>query len=63
MAHDYEDEHEKLLKTSAYLEEEVLWALKEAAGRLAKDTGRIWTKDRDIGPALSDFVTRRGMML
>ncbi|MDP2157455.1 MAG: hypothetical protein Q8K68_07090 [Nitrospirota bacterium] len=63
MEHKHEEEHEKLVKTSVYLEEEVLEALEEAAGELAKDTGRRWSKGGVIRLALSDFFTRRGKML
>jgi hypothetical protein len=63
MANKHEDAHEKLVKTSVYLEEEVLEALEEAAGVLAKDTGRRWSKGGVIRLALSDFFTRRGKML
>lgn len=58
-----EDEHEKLVKTSVYLEEEVLDALEEASHELAKDTGRRWSKGGVIRLALSDFFTRRGKIL
>ena len=63
MAHERNDEHEKLVKTSVYLEEEVLEALQEAAEELEKDTGRRWTKGGVIRLALSDFFTRRGKLL
>lgn len=63
MEHKHKDEHEKLAKTSVYLEEEVIEALEEAARELAKDTGRKWSKGGVIRLALSDFFTRRGKML
>ena len=63
MADEHEDEHEKLVKTTVYLEEEVLEALQEAARELAKDTDRRWSKGGVIRLALSDFFTRRGKML
>jgi hypothetical protein len=63
MADKHEDEHEKLVKTSVYLEEEVLEALEEAADEFAKDTGRRWSKGGVVRLALSDFFTRRGKML
>lgn len=62
MAHEYEDEHEKPVKTSVYLEEEVLEALEEAARGLARDTGRRWSGGRLIRLALSDFFRQRGKM-
>jgi hypothetical protein len=58
-----ETEHEKLRKTSVYLEEEVLEALEETAGELSKETGKKWSKGAVIRIALSDFFTRRGKML
>ncbi len=63
MEHKHEEEHEKLVKTSVYLEEEVPEALEEAAAELAKDTGRKWSKGGVIRLALNDFFTRRGKML
>jgi len=63
MTEEYKDEHEKLVKTSVYLEEEVLEALQEAARELAKDTGRRWSRGGVIRLALSDFFTRRGKLL
>ncbi|MBI5848554.1 MAG: hypothetical protein HZB31_11525 [Nitrospirae bacterium] len=63
MEHNHEEEHEKLVKTSVYLEEEVIEALEEASHELAKDTGRKWSKGGVIRLALSDFFTRRGKML
>lgn len=63
MTHKHDEEHEKLLKTSVYLEEEVLEALEETAAELSKDTGRKWSKGGVIRLALSDFFTRRGKIL
>jgi len=63
MADKHEEEREKPVKTSVYLEEEVLEALEEAAHEIAKDTGRKWSKGGVIRLALSDFFTRRGKML
>ncbi len=57
------EEQEKLVKTSVYLEEEVIEALEETAKELAKETGRRWSKGAVIRIALSDFFTRRGRML
>jgi len=58
-----EEEHEKLKKTSIYLEEEVLEALEEAALELRTETGMKWSKGAVIRLALSDFFTRKGKML
>ncbi|HSB32095.1 MAG TPA: hypothetical protein VLD55_10880 [Candidatus Sulfobium mesophilum] len=57
------EEQEKLVKTSVYLEEEVLEALEETALELEKETGRRWSKGAVIRVALSDFFTRRGRMI
>ncbi len=58
-----EDSHEKLVKTSVYLEEEVKEALEEAARELAKETGKKWSHGAVVRLALSDFFTRRGRLL
>ena len=63
MADDHEDEDDKLVMTSVYLEGEVLKALEEAARELARDTVRRWSKGGIIRPAVSDFFMRRGQML
>lgn len=57
------EEKEKLIKTSVYLEEEVLEALEEAAEEFEKTTGMKWSKGAVIRVALSDFFTRRGKIL
>jgi hypothetical protein len=54
---------EKLVKTSVYLEEEVLEALEETTLELGKETGRKWSMGAVIRLALSDFFARRGKML
>ena len=61
-AHGDED-HEKLVKTSVYLEEEVMKALEQTARELESDTGMRWSKGAVIRLALSDFFTRRGRIL
>ena len=58
-----EEEHEKLKKTSVFLEEDVLEALDEAALEFVKETGQKWSRGAVIRVALSDFFTRRGKML
>ncbi len=58
-----DEEQEKLVKTSVYLEEEVIEALWETAKELEKETGKRWSKGAVIRVALSDFFTRRGRML
>jgi len=63
MGHAHDHKGEKLIKTSVYLEEEVLEALEETARELEQDTGRRWSKGGVIRLALSDFFTRRGKIL
>jgi len=54
---------EKLVKTSVYLEEEVMEALRETSRELQAETGMRWSKGAVIRLALSDFFTRRGRIL
>ncbi len=58
-----EDSHEKLIKTSVYLEEEVKEAVEETARELTKETKKKWSQGAVIRLALSDFFTRRGRIL
>lgn len=58
-----EDEHEKLIKTSVYLEEEVIEAIEETAIELEKSTARKWSRGAVIRLALSDFFTRKGRII
>jgi hypothetical protein len=57
------EEHEKLVKTTVYLEEEVIEALEELAEEYSKNTGRRWSKGGVVRVALSDFFSRRGKIL
>lgn len=57
------EEHEKLVKTTIYLEEEVLEALEELAEEYSKETGQRWSKGGVVRVALSDFFSRRGKIL
>jgi len=57
------DDQEKLVKSSVYLEEEVIEALLETAEELEKETGQKWSRGAVIRLALSDFFTRRGKIL
>ncbi len=59
MGHD----HEKLVRTSVYLEEEVLEALEELAEEYLKDTGQKWSRGAVIRVALSEFFSNRGKIL
>lgn len=54
---------EKLVRTTIYLEEEVLEALEELAEEYSKETGQRWSKGGVIRVALSDFFTRKGKIL
>jgi hypothetical protein len=58
-----EDRDEKLIKTTVYLEEEVMEAIEETVGELESETGRRWSRGAVVRLALSDFFTRRGKML
>lgn len=59
MSHD----HEKLVKISVSLEEEVLEALEEYAEAYSKETGQRWSRGAVIRVALSEFFSRRGKIL
>ena len=57
------EEHEKLIKTSVHLEEEVLEALEELAEEYSGETGQKWSRGDVIRLALSEFFSRRGKIL
>jgi hypothetical protein len=57
------DEQEKLIKTSVYLEEEVLEAIEELAKEYSKEMGQKWSRGAVIRVALSEFFSRRGKIL
>jgi len=57
------DEHEKLIRTTIYLEEEVLEALEQLAKDYSVDTGQKWSKGAVIRVALSEFFSKRGKIL
>lgn len=57
------EDHEKLVKTSVYLEEEVLEALEEVAQEYSKEMGQRWSRGAVIRVALSEFFSRRGKIL
>ena len=59
MDHD----HEKLVRTTVFLEEEVLEALEELADEYASDTGQKWSRGAVIRVALSEFFSNRGKIL
>lgn len=57
------EDHEKLIKTTVYLEEEVIEALEELSRDYARETGKKWSRGGVIRVALSDFFSRRGVIL
>ncbi len=57
------EHHEKLIKTSVFLEEEVLEALDELAAEYSEQMGQKWSRGAVIRVALSDFFSRRGKVL
>lgn len=57
------EEQEKLVKTSVYLEEEVMEALEEFAKEYSKGTGQKWSRGAVIRVALSEFFSNRGRIL
>lgn len=56
-------EKERLIRTTVYLEEEVLEALEEFVRKYTEETGKRWSKGAVIRLALSEFFTRQGRML
>lgn len=61
MGHGHE--HEKLVKTSVYLEEEVIEAIEELKKEISHETAQKWSKGGVIRLALSEFFARRGKIL
>jgi hypothetical protein len=57
------EEHEKLIKTSVHLEEDILEALEELAEEYSGETGQKWSRGAVIRLALSEFFSRRGKIL
>ncbi len=57
------EDHEKLVKTSVYLEDEVLEAVEELAQEYSKEMDQKWSKGAVIRLALSEFFSRRGKIL
>jgi hypothetical protein len=55
--------HEKLIKISVSIEEEVIEALEEFAETYSKETGQKWSRGAVIRVALSEFFSRRGKIL
>lgn len=57
------EEKERLIKTSVYLEEEVIESLKKMAEQLTTETGKRWSTGGVVRLALSEFFTRRGKII
>ncbi len=55
--------HEKLVKTSIYLEEEILEALDDFARKYSEETGQKWSRGAVVRLALSEFFARQGIIL
>jgi hypothetical protein len=58
-----EHEHEKLIRTTVFLEAEILEELEKTARTLEKTTGKKWSRGGIIRLALSDFYARQGKIL
>lgn len=58
-----EEEQEKLVKMTVYLEEEALEALEEFAEKYTSETGKRYSRGAVIRVALSEFFTNRGKLL
>lgn len=56
-------DHEKLVKTTVFLEEEVIEALQELAEEYSRDTGQKWSRGAVVRVALSEFFSKRGKIL
>jgi hypothetical protein len=59
MDHD----NEKLVRTTVYLEEEIMEAIEELAEEYSRDTGQKWSRGAVVRLALSEFFSRRGKIL
>lgn len=57
------EDHEKLVKTTVFLEEEVIEALQELAEEYSRDTGQKWSRGAVVRVALSEFFSKRGKIL
>jgi hypothetical protein len=55
--------HEKLIKISVSIEEEVIEALEEFAETYSKETGQKWSRGAVIRVALSEFFSKGGKIL
>ncbi len=59
----HEHEHDKLVKTTVYLEEEVIEAIEELKEEISKETGQKWSNGGVVRLALSEFFARRGKII
>ncbi len=57
------EDRERLVKTTIYLEEDILEALREMAEELTSETGKRWSTGAVIRLALSEFFTKRGKII
>ncbi len=60
---NHEHDHEKLIRKTVYLEEEVLEAIEDLREEISRETGRKWSNGGVIRLALSEFFARRGKIL
>lgn len=58
-----DEEQEKLVKTTVFLEKEVIKALEGLARDYSRETNRKWSKGAVVRLALSEFFSRRGKIL
>ncbi len=56
-------EHEKLLKKTINIEEEVIEALEKYAKEFTKETGKKWSLGAVVRLALAEFCTNRGIIV
>jgi hypothetical protein len=57
------NDHEKLVRTTVYLEEEMIEAIEELAEECFRDTGQKWSRGAVVRLALSEFFSKRGKIL
>jgi hypothetical protein len=61
--HNHEDEHEKLVKTTVFLEEEAVEALDELKEEFTARTGKRWSRGAVVRVAVAEFFSRRGKII
>jgi len=57
------EDRERLIKTTVYLEADILEALRTMAKELTAETGKRWSAPAVIRLALSEFFTKRGKII